>query len=56
MRRDIRPREHLTETLAQFGPLWDVLTETERTRLVNLVVESVVFAPEPGEVRLGFRS
>ena len=48
-------REHLTKILAQFGPLWEVLTLTDRMRLVNLVVESAVNDPKSGEVRLGFR-
>jgi site-specific DNA recombinase len=45
-------RDHLTETLAQFGPLWEVLNETERTRLVNLVVESAVYDSVSGVVQI----
>ena len=45
-------RDHLTETLAQFGPLWEVLNETERTRLVQLLVESAVYNPASGSVQI----
>jgi len=48
-------KAHLTETLAQFEPLWEVLTERERTRVVHLLVESATYGPESGEVRLEFR-
>ena len=49
-------RNHLTETLAQFGPLWEVLTDRERTRLVNLLLESVVVDASGSHVRLEFGS
>jgi len=49
-------KAHLTETLAQFEPLWDVLQDRERTRLVHLLVESATLDPRSGEVTLAFRS
>jgi septal ring factor EnvC (AmiA/AmiB activator) len=45
-------RDHLTETLSQFEPLWEVLNEVERTRLVNLVVESAVYDSVIGDVQI----
>ena len=49
-------KNHLLDTLAQFEPLWEVLSETERTRLVNLVVESAVIDPDSGQVSLELRT
>ncbi|HUU45844.1 MAG TPA: recombinase zinc beta ribbon domain-containing protein, partial [Acidobacteriota bacterium] len=48
-------KAHLTETLAQFEPLWEVLSERERTRVVRLLIESATFDLESGDVRLTFR-
>ena len=49
-------KDHLTETLAQFEPLWEVLNQVERMRLVNLVIESAVYEPQSRNVKLTFRT
>ncbi|HUU44902.1 MAG TPA: recombinase family protein, partial [Acidobacteriota bacterium] len=49
-------KDHLTETLAQFEPLWEILTEIERTRLVHLLVELATFDPASGEITLRFQT
>jgi len=44
-------KDHLTETLSQFEPLWDVLSERERVRIVRLLVANVCYGGS-GEIQI----
>jgi len=46
--------DHVTATLAEFTQLWDVLYPQEKTRIVHLLVERVVYGGEQGGVQLVF--
>ena len=48
-------REHLVAVLERFGLLWEVLTENEKTRLVNQLLESVVYDPASSRISLVFQ-
>ena len=49
-------REHLTQTLAQFTDLWDVLYPQERVRLVHSLIESVVYHDETDHLEFHFKT
>jgi site-specific DNA recombinase len=48
-------REHLTQTLAQFTDLWDVLYPRERIQLVHSLIESIIYYDETNRIELRFR-
>ncbi|MBI5866928.1 MAG: recombinase family protein [candidate division Zixibacteria bacterium] len=48
-------REHLAQTLAQFTDLWDALYPAERIKLVQSLVETIVYHDEVDRVEIRFR-
>jgi site-specific DNA recombinase len=48
-------REHLVAVLERFGLLWEVLAENEKTRLINQLLESVVYDPASNRISLVFQ-
>ena len=46
---------HVAATLAEFGELWDVLYSQEKTRIVHLPVERVVYGGDGDGIRVIFR-
>ena len=48
--------EHVAATLAEFTELWDVLYPQEKTRIVHLLVERVVYDGDQGGIQLIFGS
>jgi site-specific DNA recombinase len=47
---------HVAATLAEFTELWDVLYPQEKTRIVHLMVERVVYGGDDDGIQLIFRS
>lgn len=45
---------HVAATLAEFNQLWDVLYPQERTRIVHLIVERVVYNGDQGGIQVVF--
>jgi hypothetical protein len=46
---------HVAATLAEFTQLWDVLYPQEKTRIVHLLVERVVYSSQHGGIQLVFQ-
>jgi site-specific DNA recombinase len=46
----------LRTVLAQFTPIWDQLVTSEKIRVLNLLIERVVFDARAGEVEIRFRA
>ena len=48
--------EHVSKTLAEFAGLWDVMWAAEKTRIVHLLVERVVYDGEDDSVQVVLRT
>jgi len=48
--------EDLVRALAQFDPVWQLLTTREQVRIVNLLIEKVGYDGRTGKVTVSFRS
>ncbi|MBI5866886.1 MAG: hypothetical protein HZB43_01120 [candidate division Zixibacteria bacterium] len=48
-------RQHLAQTLAQFTDLWDVLYPQERVKLVQSLIQTVVYHDDLNRVEIRFR-
>jgi site-specific DNA recombinase len=48
--------EHVAATLAEFTELWDVLYPQEKTRIVHLLVERVIYGGDHGSIQLVFHT
>jgi len=48
-------RDHLAKTLSQFTQLWDVLYPRERVKLVQSLIEAVIYDDEAGGIDIRLR-
>lgn len=47
--------EDLKKALAQFTPVWEQLTLAEKARVVQLLVEEIIYDARSGEITISFR-